>query len=335
MLEKPTLSDETIVACLQNEYGIHATLTFLPLGADRDTAVHRADTDEGTAYFVKLRQGVWDELAVALPKFLADQGIAQIIAPLVSKTGQLWANVDRFRLVLYPFVEGRDGYQVALTDRQWREFGAAVKRVHTVQAPAALISRIPRETYSPHWREVVKTYLARIEAEAFDHPIQARLAAFLKEKRQDILDLVGRADRLAQALQAQPREFVLCHSDLHPGNILVTADDALYIVDWDNPILAPIERDLMFPGGGQGFIGHTATEEEALFYQGYGQTQVDPVPLAYYRYQRIVEDIGVECEEIFSSTMGDRDREQEFRYLKSNWLPGNTIDAAYRSDKTL
>ena len=104
-------------------------------------------------------------------------------------------------------------------------------------------------------------------------PVGDKLAAFLKGKRNEILDLVERAERCAQALQENPPAQVLCHSDLHAGNILIDGNDALYIVDWDDPIYAPKERDLMFPGGGQGFRGHTASQEEALFYQGYGQDQ--------------------------------------------------------------
>jgi spectinomycin phosphotransferase len=105
-------------------------------------------------------------------------------------------------------------------------------------------------------------------------------------------------------------------------------------VDWDHPNLAPKERDLMFIGGAQGFTGHTPPEEETLFYRGYGQTQVDPIALAYYRYERIVEDIAVICEQILSTMDGGKDREQFLQYLQSNFLPNNTIDIAYRSDRT-
>ena len=208
---------------------------------------------------------------MALPKFLSDQGIAQIIAPLATKSGQLWANLEAFKTILYPFVEGRNGYEVDLSDRHWVEFGTALKRIHTAAVPPALTGRIQQETYSPQWREIVRTFLKRVEDDRFDDPAAVELAAFMRAKRDEIGDLVGRAERLAQALQARSPAFVLCHSDVHAGNILIGADDAFYIVDWDNPILAPKERDLMFVGGGQGFTGHTPQEEETLFYRGYGR----------------------------------------------------------------
>ena len=238
-------------------------------------------------------------------------------------------------MILYPFVEGHNGYEVELSDRQWVELGRALKGIHTAAVPSTLMRLIPRETYSPQWRDIVRTFLARVEDDIFADPVAAKFAAFLKARCAEILDLVGRAERLAQALQARSPEFVLCHSDLHAGNILIAANAALYIVDWDNPILAPKERDLMFAGGGQFGAGRTAQEEEALFYQGYGPTPIDPFGLAYYRYERIVEDIAVYCEQLFLTSEGGEDREQSLRYLTSSFLPNNTIEIAYRSDQTL
>jgi spectinomycin phosphotransferase len=291
--------------------------------------------DDETSYFVKLRRGIFDETAVALPKFLSDQGILQIIAPLATKTGQLWASLDAFTVIVYPFVEGHNGYEVALSDRHWRDFGTGLKRIHTAAVPPALTRRIQRETYSAQARKTVKTFLSRLEDGAFDDPVAIKLAAFLQAKRDEIFDLVGRAERLARALQAHAPEFIVCHSDIHAGNVLIDVNDNFYIVDWDSPILAPKERDLMFVGGGQGFVGHTAQEEETLFYQGYGQTQIDPIALAYYRYERIIQDIAVYCEQLFLTTEGGEDREQSLRYLTSNFLPNGTIEIAYASDMTL
>lgn len=335
MLEPPALQEEKIRPSLQDEYGLRVVqATFLPLGADLNTAVYRIVTDDGMAYFLKLRSGVFDETSVALPRFLSDQGIEQVLAPLASKTGQLWSDLDPFTVILYPFVDGKDAYEVVLSDRQWGEFGSALKRIHTVEAPPELIRRIRRETFSPHWREIVKTFLLRAEKDVFDDLVAANCAALLKAKRNEILDLVRRAEWLARQLQTRTPEFILCHSDIHAGNILVDVNGALLIVDWDDPILAPKERDLMFIGGGQGFTGRTPQEEETLFYRGYGQTAIDPIALAYYRYERIVQDIAVYCEQLLLTGEGGEDRVQSLKYLASNFLPNGTIAIAYQSDQT-
>jgi len=335
VLEKPDLEEARIVACLREKYGLPAIeVTFLPLGADVNTAVYRVVADDGTPYFCKLRKGVFDEISVALPRFFGDQGIEQIIPPLASRTGRLWADLAPFKAILYPFVEGHNGYQVRLADHHWTEFGTALKRIHSTRVPPALASRIRRETYSPQGRETVRTFLARIEQDGFDDPIAIELAAFLKSKRAEVLDLVARAEQLALALQAQPPKCTVCHSDLHAGNILIATTGAFYMVDWDEPILAPKERDLMYVGGSLLASGLSPQEEERRFYRAYGPTPVHPTALAYYRYERIVQDIAAYCEQLFLTDEGGQDRAQSLHYLKSNFLPHSTIDIAYRSDGT-
>ena len=104
------------------------------------------------------------------------------------------------------------------------------------------------------------------------------------------------------------------------------------MVDWDTLIFAPKERDLMFIGGGPGDSGYTPQEEETLFYQGYGPTDIHKIAVAYYRYERIIEDIAIFCEQIFLSDEGGEDRKQALEYLKSNFLPNGAIAKAYQAD---
>ena len=335
MLEKPDIQDELIAACLHDEYGLPVVeVAFLPLGADEDSAVYRVVAGDEMPYFLKLRSGIFDEVSVALPKFLSDDGIAHIMAPLASKTGQLWTTLGAFTVMLYPYVEGKDGYEIALSAAAWVNFGRALKSIHTAVLPPTLVRRIQREAFSPQARESVKRFMAHPGEYAHGDQAAAQLAAFLETKREKILDLVGRSERLAHALQARPLEFTVCHNDIHAGNLLIDANDKFHIVDWDEVIIAPKERDLMFIGGGQMGPWRSPQEEELLFYQGYGQTEVDATALAYYRYERIVQDIAAFCEQIFLTNEGGEDREQSLQYLKSNFLPNGVLEIAYRSDRT-
>ena len=179
MLEKPNLPDEKIIACLQEEYGLKvAHVTFLPLGADQNTAVYRVVTDQRKSYFLKVRLGNFDETSVLLPRFLKDQGIEPIITPVVTKDHQLWVNRESLNWILYPFIEGWDGFEVKLSDRQWVDFGGALKGIHTVKILPDLKRRLQVETYSPKWGDRINAFLVRIHHETFDEPTAAKSAAF-------------------------------------------------------------------------------------------------------------------------------------------------------------
>lgn len=337
MLEKPNLQDEQITSCLYNEYGLNILeIRFLPLGADMNTAVYKAVAADALPYFVKLRRGTFDSISVDVPKFLHDAGIKQIIAPIVNRSGQLSSPLGKFNLILFPFIEGHDGWNRDLSDQDWVEFGRALKQIHSAALPPALAERIPSESYSPQWREMVRQFQASVETTSFADPFAAGLAALLKNKRPIVNHLIKRAEELGAALQQQPVKHVLCHSDIHVGNVLISnPDDRLYIVDWDQPILAPKERDLMFIGGGLGGGRLSAEQEETLFYEGYAQTVIDPVALAYYRYERIVQDIAAYCQQLLLTDEGGEDRAEGLRQITSQFLPDAVIGMAYRTERLL
>ena len=334
MLIKPDLKDEEIIACLRDAYELNVeTIIFLPLGADFNTAVYRVTTNNGSDYFLKLRSGEFLEASVSVPKYLVDLGIKQVIPPLATKTEQLWTSLASFKAILYPYVEGRNGIEAKLLEDQWAQFGAAIKRLHSTDISSSITKDVPREMFSSKWRETVKAFLMRIESDVFEEPVAIKIALFLKSKSSEILKLVERAEKLATTIQKQPLDYVLCHADMHGWNLIVDKEAALYIIDWDTLIFAPVERDLMFVGAGIWDSGLTAAEEESLFYQGYGQTTINKDVLCYYRFERIIQDIGDYCEYIFLSDEGGEDRMRCFEALQPVFLPNGAIERACQSDK--
>jgi len=332
MLEKPEISDELIISRLHEEYVLHVTaLTFLPLGADMGTAVYRVVTDDGMAYFLKLRKG-FDEIIVTVPLFLKSQGIQEIIVPFETKSRQGWADFGEYKMILYPFVEGKNGFEMDLSDSHKRTFGAALKRIHTANLPLDLKGIIPQETYSPRWRERLKEFQRQVENTGFDDPNAAKLAKFIRSRRSVINRLIERTEELASELQTGSHEFVLCHTDIHGANILITDNDQFYIVDWDAPLLAPKERDLMFIGGGIDDIWKSK-RDEAVFYEGYGKTQIDFPMMAYYRYERVIEDLAAYGEQLLLTNEGGADREEAYRRFTGNFEPGQTIEIAKKTDR--
>jgi len=334
MLEKPDISEELITSHLQEEYGLHiAQLTFLPLGADQDSAVYRVVTDNRTAYFLKLRKN-FDEIIVRVPLFLRSEGIQEIIAPFETKSKQGWADFGEYKIILYPFIEGKDGFDKELTDQHRRILGAAFKEIHTAQIPSELKKLIKKETFSSGWREDMNSYQAQVETKTFNDPTAVKLAEFIKSKQNEISRLIKRTKQLASELPSKPLELVLCHSDIHGGNILISDTGELYIVDWDDPILAPKERDLMFIGGGIDGIWKSE-REEAMFYEGYGKVEINIAALAYYRYERIIEDLVVICEQLLLTEEGGADRERSYGWFASNFETGSSIEIADKTDKLL
>ncbi len=330
-MDKPDLSIAQLSNNLLEQYRIHAVqIASLAYGADAAAKVYRVTASDGGPYFLKVRRGFFDEVTLAVLHYLHQRHLTHIIAPTPARNGQLWVplNEGDVTATLYPFVEGHNGFEQALTDNQWHQLGEALKHIHSSALPDELLQRIPPERYSRQWCDKVKALLIRSEHEAFADPVASEVAVCLNSKAEEIRYLVRRTEELGEVLQTQKSELVLCHSDIHAGNVLIDVTGRLYVIDWDNLILAPKERDLMFIGGGIGGIW-SSPREESIFYGGYGPTEIDPVALAYYRFARIVEDIALYGEQfLFTNTGGElRKRGANIigRFFEPNVLPQHLI----------
>jgi spectinomycin phosphotransferase len=328
MIEKPKIRDERIQAALQQAYGITAgSLEFLPLGWDVTAWSYRAESD-GAAYFLKIRTGITNPAGISIPYFLAGQAVPQVIAPLPSVHARIWEKVDDLYFSLYPFITGRPVVDTGMSEAHWVEFGALLRRLHSCALPRELAATIRRETFTPKMLTYTRELHARMPALTPRDPLQEELATFWLGQHDTIRMVIERMQALAGRLQNSALEFVPCHADAHTANLLLSTDDRLYLVDWDEAMLAPKERDLMFILGDI-FGDPTGGRAAAWFFQGYGDAQVAAPALAYYRYDWCIEDMGGFAEQVFDDPQaGEATRREAVRFFKSLFLPGRSIPTA-------
>lgn len=334
MYEPPAdLTLDAIRGYLRDHYALTlAELSYLALGLDSAAWVYRARTVDGRAYFVKVRTGLVNVSTLHVPRFLRDHGVEQVVAPLPTNEGVLWASVAGYVLILYPFIDGAAGMAQGLSTRQWVDFGTILRQVHATTPDAALTRMMRRETFEPVGVSVIDDVHQRLDTLFDKHPAARDLAVFWRSRQEDIRTLRRCATALGRRLARAEPPFILCHADIHTNNVMLGADGRVWIVDWDETVLAPRERDLIFVIGGlsSGLVG---PEQEESFFQGYGATSVAPLALAYYRYARAVEDIGAFAEEIFFRPDIDPDsKHKAVEYFKLLFLPGSIVDLAFRSD---
>lgn len=333
MKEKSALLEQRIIECLKNQYGIEATtLTLLPWGADIHASIYKAQTLDQSSYFIKLKPRNSHNISVTILTLLRNAGIQQIIPLIPTIQGQFTQRLGDDSISVFPFIEGQDGFSRELTDTQWTELGKALRQIHEINVPPPIQGMMRQETYSPKWRQAVRSLYTFMKSEPKGDKIAVELHTFMKKQASAIHRLVDRAEQLAQKIQNQSPKFVLCHSDIHGGNVLIDKTDAIYIVDWDDPIMAPKERDLMFIGGGVNNVWNKPHEAEC-FYKGYGKTEVNMELLAYYRHERIVEDIAVYGQALLLETEQGHDRLKLYEEFMSQFEPLGVVEIAFKTDE--
>ncbi|MFH1157354.1 MAG: aminoglycoside phosphotransferase family protein [Pseudomonadota bacterium] len=281
MHEKLNIQDEGLRVCLREHYDLNPlALDFIPLGMDSNAAVYRVVSDHGVQYLLKVRSGPFYKPGCLVPRYLQDQGIASVVAPLPTKKNALWTQLGDLTVVVYPFING-DTSWTGMLDNQWEELGTILKRIHHARPP--LFGALKKEAFDP--AEYVR-WIHNFEASSIHSQHNAsesvqNVCSSWREQQSTIRTAVASLETLAAALQKRSLPYVLCHADLHPANLLRDQSGRVFVIDWDEVMLAPRERDFIF-----------IREPHAdAFFQGYGQTDIDWMTLAYYLWERVVQDL--------------------------------------------
>ena len=327
MLEDPGLDTREAAAALRTAWAVEASaFTFMP-GYDMRAASYEVATTTGARAFLKVRFGPATEVPLEVPRALFDAGVPNVLAPTRTLTSGLWhAMGDGRTLMLYPFVAGRNAMLAGMTADQWRTFGSTLRAVHDNALAERFAGRLPMETFGLASAAVVRGVLELATRPPVRSPAGDRLAAFLREQTGRIDIMLERAEALGGQLGGRPFACVLCHADIHAANVLIADDGRIILVDWDGPTLAPRERDLLFVIGSR-IARPVQPHEQAWFFEGYGKVTVDPDAIVYYRYERILEDIGEIGTSVFiDGKQPEASRESQVALAESFFGPGGILE---------
>ena len=328
------LAEDDLVAALRTHYGIAATSAELvPGGEDANAWVYRVEARQmQTPYLVKVRTADRrNEAATAIPRYLHEGGVAHVVAPIRSAAGSLSVEAAGFSLTVYPFIEGRTGTDAGLSERHWRALGHIVRRLHDDVLPPNLLELLATETYRRAEIDTIRQIDNAVSARRFADPVQGEIAKFWVSQRDRMHDLTARTDELGRQLERRALPLVACHADLHTWNVMIDDSDGLWVVDWDEVVRAPKERDLMFVVGGI-HSDLVAPHETALFFEGYGDVIVDPLALSFYRCAWAVQDIAGFGEQIFLAVEPREERRRNAaRLLRGLFETGGIVEIALAS----
>src|SRR6266566_7000515 len=212
MREPPRIAEEDIRACLQDQYDLSpVTLTFLPLGHDYDAGMYRVESEQGTAYALKVTSRPLYEPRCLVPRYLSDQGIASAVAPIPTRSSALWARLSDWTVIVYPWISGESSL-TGMTNEQWEEVGTIFKRIHQVRLPPEGFSSLRKETFDPtayaRWVRAFETQ--HLHSRHGGNGSSRALRASWVAHQSTIHTAVTSLEQLAEMLKERPFPSVIC-----------------------------------------------------------------------------------------------------------------------------
>ena len=300
---------EQVTTLLTSRYGLAvAQIEPAPRGWTGET--YAATTRDGARVFVKVypKDRLPPTAAAALPVLveLHQLGLTQISRPIPATSGALHERIGDDLVVVFEYL---DAAPVPFTFGG-EQLGDLIARVHEQTRRVASI--VARETFEPQCGDELWRTLRRARQEtASDDPRQG-LQRFLDEQENAIADGWAALGEIARACRATSFALVVSHGDW-PFNLLQSADGTVFLIDWDELLLAPAERDTWFAG------------DDLAFWQGYrarrGGHAENRLATAYYVHNRYFEDLLGAAQVILGDGTFER-RSWALGLLGNDWMAG-------------
>lgn len=329
--------DQRLAGWVADDFGL-TVVSAVPVGfgADASAELWRATTADGGEYAVKLSGG-GTPAGLVVTAQLARQGVPGIVAPRASREGEVCTVREGRRLSVVPWASDERALAGGMRPAHWRAYGQVLAATHAVTVTDELAG-LPREDHTHA--------LIGAATREMDHRLRAvddrtadrwtrAVAGCWREAADDLATLLDRVDRLGAELRARQADLVVCHGDPHLGNLLLGPDGQVWLIDWDDAVLAPRERDLMFVLGGVLAFAPVTPAEQAAFFEGYGPVRPDPVRLAYHLGVRALDDISSWAGDVADAERPEADRVRALRIVEGLLSPVGLVSLARQALRDL
>ncbi|MFD1676573.1 aminoglycoside phosphotransferase family protein [Alicyclobacillus fodiniaquatilis] len=235
--------------------------------------------------------------------------------PHYTVSGDMQCSIGRFVCVLFEYIDGEtlaDAYP--FSDEIQTSMAIGLAKLHTVPLKS-LHAQVASETYGVDFGERLQANLECLASYKDNDPFILELQSIVLPR----LKLIHRfwqqlCEQRERVLQSS-HELVLCHGDLWGGNIMHQTNRQLVFLDWENTIVAPIERDFF------SYIG----SEYATFRLAYAEErQIDlslnPDMVAFYAYRHQLRNLNQWLHNILNENFGDEQKQNDLEMIEFHCL---------------
>ncbi|MGZ7440177.1 phosphotransferase [Paenibacillus sp. TH7-28] len=216
--------------------------------------------------------------------------------PVPTQTGAYKCEDDEGIYLLYEYIEGETIGDKGLTANQVGELANMVAELHLHGEEIPMDTTAIKEDFSVPFLAQLRMAMAR-EVNVLPHDLAELICSRLEQLKR----LTDSVEELSADLRKRSLKMALCHTDLHPWN-LMQSDGKLMLIDWEGLKLAPVEADLMF-WFDEPYYDHFVS----VYREVHNDFAINPAVLQFYRARRKLEDIW----EFMEQLMFDRQEEQE------------------------
>jgi thiamine kinase-like enzyme len=320
------MNGSILIEILEREYGLTIErLTYLKQAWVAHC--YAVDCAGGERYFCKLydqerqaRTYARDlEFYLSLSDQLYEKQLLPGIAhPVATRHKQFAVSYNGALLILFHWIPGQTIGFERFPDHVLEKVAALVGRLHASTAHIEWPNP-PREAFDLPFEENLLKGLDLLEGVTPADTLGKRgLRQLLLPRRDEIEALLERLGELQALVRAKDKAMVMCHTDLHGGNLMRDDQGMLHIVDWEGAWLAPPEHDLFFFAWEERFWELFLPPYERAFHP----VRLDSATFGFYCYRRNLEDLAEWVVRILYEENGEAQDREDLQGIAEDCISG-------------
>jgi spectinomycin phosphotransferase len=218
MKHRLDIHDNAIIAAVRENFDLALqSIEFLPIG--EGAWVYKGTDDGRHEWFIKLCRTDTANVSRVTAYLHAVLGLSFVLSPLIAKNQAQSPKLQEYYINVYPFVQGETLSYDALTKEYLAEIAHDLRRMHDGTLPVDIQAVLPRETFDKFQASASELVTRARDYSGGDELLQ-HLRDFVEAKWSFIDQILRNAHRLSDYCKRHTYEFVVCHADIHPFNIL-------------------------------------------------------------------------------------------------------------------
>lgn len=246
MITEPNINKDNLIRILSENYDIEIVqLTFIPKGEVSWGYIVQSKNED--KYFLKIHKAknLTPQRFNLLNNLHTKAKINNIAYPIPTKTNQLEIMIDGYQSVLFNFIDGKSVHEQGLNDEQYEQLGELLAQIH--QSPKIIEEYSFKETFDiPQKDEFIRVMASVKNKPNYKDSVRQQAQKLFFDFKEKIYKELQVLQVLSKSLKQADIKYVLCHGEPSPGNIMITSGNQVFLIDWDEPIMAPKEKDLLF-----------------------------------------------------------------------------------------
>lgn len=247
MVTEPTIDKKHLIQIAENEFQILVkSLTFNPKGWASWSYI--VETTDNQKYFLKIyRDNNFNLQALDFLNRLSNKcEVKNITYPINTKSGEIILHVSGYQVVVFNYISGVTSSEQKLNDEQLEKLGELLARIH--QSKNVIGPYFKKEDFNNPYHDQVLSLLGKLDSLQSENNYQQEAKELYLKYKGKFLNEIELLDQLKLKLENSNLDFVNCHGEPSPDNIMIDDKGEIYLIDWDFPLFAPKEKDLLFFG---------------------------------------------------------------------------------------